>query len=213
MTKRIKLALQKKGRLTDACRQIFEKGGFSCKEADRQLVYRIPEAPIDLLFVRDDDIPALVSNGVCDFGIVGLNVFQETKYEKQEDFNAEIFAPLGIAKCRLAIAVPDNKKLNPLSDLNDLKIATTYPAIVKNFLKEKELNSQIVYLSGSVEIAPQLQLSDVIADIVSSGATLKENNLKEVATILDSEAVLINNKNIDDQAKGIANRLITTFAN
>ena len=213
MTKRIRLALQKKGRLTDACRQIFEKGGLSCKEADRQLVYSIPEAPIDLLFVRDDDIPALVSNGVCDFGIVGLNVFQETKYEKQGNFNAEIFAPLGIAKCRLAIAVPENKKLDTLSDLNNLKIATTYPAIVKNFLKEKELNSQVVYLSGSVEIAPQLQLSDVIADIVSSGETLKENNLKEVVTILDSEAVLINNKNIGDQAKGIANRLITTFVN
>ena len=140
MTKRIKLALQKKGRLTDACRQIFEKGGLSCKEADRQLVYSIPEAPIDLLFVRDDDIPMLVSNGVCDFGIVGLNVYQEIKYEKQGDFDAEIFAPLGIAKCRLAIAVPENKKLDTLSDLNNLKIRLLQEC--KAFLESPEFACQ-----------------------------------------------------------------------
>ena len=211
MTKRIKLAIQKKGRLTDSCRQIFKKCGLSFDEGERQLVYSVPEVPLDLLFVRDDDIPALVSNGTCDFGIVGLNVFQESKYDG--NVNAEVFAPLGIAKCRLSIAVPNAMKFEKLSDLNNLKIATTYPKIVNNFLKENGVNAQVVYLSGSVEIAPNIQLSDIIADIVSSGATLKQNGLKEVLTILDSEAVLINNKNVDQNTKNIANRLVAGFAN
>ena len=208
MTERIRLAIQKKGRLTDSCRKIFEKCGLSFNEGERQLVYSIPEMPIDLLFVRDDDIPALVSKGICDFGIVGLNVFKETKYEENGDFNAEVFAKLGISKCRLSIAVPNTIKFDRLEDLNGLKIATTYPQIVRHFLEKNNLHAQIVRLFGSVEIAPSLQLSDVIADIVSSGATLKQNNLSEVITILNSEAVLINNKEISPAKKEIANRLM-----
>lgn len=208
MTERIRLAIQKKGRLTDSCRKIFEKCGLSFNEGERQLVYSIPEMPIDLLFVRDDDIPALVSKGTCDFGIVGLNVYQETKYEESGDFNAEVFAKLGISKCRLSIAIPNNMKFEKLEDLNDLKIATTYPQIVRHFLEKNNLKANIVRLFGSVEIAPSLQLSDVIADIVSSGATLKQNNLSEVITILNSEAVLINNKDISQAKKDIANRLM-----
>lgn len=208
MSERIRLAIQKKGRLTDSCRKIFEKCGLSFNDGERQLVYSIPEMPIDLLFVRDDDIPALVSKGTCDFGIVGLNVFEETKYEENGDFNAAIFAKLGIAKCRLSIAVPTKLPFNHLTDLNNLKIATTYPRIVKNFLEENNLTAKIVHLCGSVEISPSLHLSDVIADIVSSGATLQQNNLVEVATILNSEAVLINNKDISAEKQEIADRLM-----
>ncbi len=208
MNERIRLAIQKKGRLTDSCRRIFEKCGLSFNEGERQLVYSIPEMPIDLLFVRDDDIPSLVSKGTCDFGIVGLNVFEETKYEENGDFNAAVFAKLGISGCRLSIAVPNKMQFNTLSDLNNLKIATTYPRIVKNFLQQNNINAQIVHLYGSVEISPSLQLADVIADIVSSGATLQQNSLIEVATILNSEAVLINNNDISTEKKKIAERFM-----
>ena len=207
MTERIKLAIQKKGRLTDSCRKIFEQSGLSLNEGERQLVYSIPEMPIDILFVRDDDIPMLVSKGTCDFGIVGLNVFQEVKLS-ENNFKAEIFEKLCISKCRLSIAVPSSIKLDNLEALNGLKIATTYPAIVGNFLKENNLTSEVVRLFGSVEIAPSLGLSDVIADIVSSGATLKQNSLSEVKTILNSEAVLINNKDIGEEKRKIANQFV-----
>ena len=208
MSDRIRLAIQKKGRLTESCRQIFNNSGLSFDEGERELIYTVPEMPIDLLFVRDDDIPALVSQGVCDFGIVGLNVFEETKFGETDNFNAEIFAKLGISKCRLSIAVPKNVRFNTLDDLNNLKIATTYPQIVQNFLRGNGLSAQIVRLNGSVEIAPSLKLSDVIVDIVSSGATLKENNLTEVMPILNSEAVLISNRQISDDKRSIANNLM-----
>ena len=208
MSERIRLAIQKKGRLTESCRKIFEKCGLSFNEGERQLIYPIPEMPIDLLFVRDDDIPSLVSKGTCDFGIVGLNVFEETKYEENGAFNAEVFARLGMAKCRLSIAVPNSMPFEKAEDLNGKKIATTYPRIVKNFLDENNINAEIVRLCGSVEIAPSLKLSDVIADIVSSGATLQQNNLKEVMTILNSEAVLINNTNISQEKREIAERFM-----
>ena len=211
MTERIKLAIQKKGRLTDSCRKIFDQCGLSLNEGERQLVYSIPEMPIDLLFVRDDDIPALVSKGTCDFGIVGLNVFQEIKFTEKGNFNAEIFDKLGISKCRLSIAIPDRMKLDKISDLNNLKIATTYPEIVRNFLIENNLNVEVVRLFGSVEIAPALGLSDIIADLVSTGKTLRENNLSEFWPILNSEAILINNKNINQAKRDIANSLMTRF--
>lgn len=209
MSDRIRLAIQKKGRLTESCRKIFNTSGLSFDDGERQLIYSVPEMPIDLLFVRDDDIPALVSQGICDFGIVGLNVFEETKFGKPNDFNAEIFAKLGISKCRLSLAVPESIRFNQVDDLNNLKIATTYPQIVQNFLNEKGLSAKIIFLNGSVEIAPSLKLSDVIVDIVSSGATLKENNLTEVMPILNSEAVLINNRQISADKRSIANNLMT----
>ena len=209
MSDRIRLAIQKKGRLTESCRRIFTTSGLSFDDGERQLIYSIPEMPIDLLFVRDDDIPALVSQGVCDFGIVGLNVFAETKYGEAENFNAEIFTKLGISKCRLSVAVPKDTRFNSISDLNNLKIATTYPKIVQNFLKERGLSAKIICLNGSVEIAPSLNLSDVIIDIVSSGATLRQNNLTEVLPILNSEAVLINNRQISADKKQIAGELVS----
>ena len=209
MDERIRLAIQKSGRLTESCKKIFEKSGLSLNADDRQLFYAVPEMPIDLLFVRDDDIPSLVSKGTCDFGIVGLDTFEETKYEDSSNFAADIFAHLGIAKCRLAIAAPATMKLDSLQDLSGLKIATTFPYSVKNFLKQNNINAEIVNMSGSVEISPSLKLSDIIADLVSSGATLLQNNLKEVATILESEAVLINNKHISEGKRIIADRLMT----
>ena len=209
MSDRIRLAIQKKGRLTESCRKIFNTSGLSFNDGERQLIYSVPEMPIDLLFVRDDDIPVLVSQGVCDFGIVGLNVFEETKFGKSDGFNAEIFAKLGISRCRLSLAAPESIRFEKVDDLNNLKIATTYPKIVQNFLNEKGLSAKIIFLNGSVEIAPSLRLSDVIVDIVSSGATLKENNLTEVMPILNSEAVLINNRQISADKRSIANNLMT----
>ena len=209
MDERIRLAIQKSGRLTESCKKIFEKSGLSFNADDRQLFYTIPEMPIDLLFVRDDDIPSLVSKGTCDFGIVGLDTFEETKFEENSNFDADIFARLGIAKCRLAIAVPAAMKFDSLQNLNGLKIATSFPYSVKNFLNQNNINAEIVHMSGSVEISPSLKLSDIIADLVSSGTTLLQNNLKEIATILESEAVLINNKRISDSKRAIADRFMT----
>ena len=209
MDERIRLAIQKSGRLTESCIEIFKKCGLSFNADDRQLFYTVPEMPIDLLLVRDDDIPSLVSKGTCDFGIVGLDIFDETKFEEGSNFDADIFARLGLAKCRLAIAAPATMQLDSLQNLNGLKIATTFPYTVKNFLKQNNINAEIVNMSGSVEISPSLKLSDIIADLVSSGATLLQNNLKEVATILESEAVLINNKNISAGKRAIADRLMT----
>ncbi len=208
MTQRIRLAIQKSGRLTEACKKLFENSGLTFNVGDRQLLYNIPEMPIDLLFVRDDDIPILVSKGICDFGIVGLNVFEEKKLEENGDFDAQIFATLGLSQCRLSLAMPVDKKFTSLGDLNGLKIATTYPRIVKNFLTKNNIQAEIVHMLGSVEIAPSLQLSDAIVDIVSSGATLKQNNMKEVMTLLASEAVLIYNKNISNIKKNIAERFM-----
>lgn len=208
MTERIRIALQKKGRLQQSCEQIFKNCGLSYNVGERQLYYSISEMPIDLLFVRDDDIPSLVSQGTCDFGIVGLNTFEEEKYENKDNFNASIFAHLGISKCRLSVAIPEAMNFGSLSDLNGLTIATTYPNIVKNFLKQNNIKASTVLMNGSVEISPSLKLADIIADIVSSGATLKQNNLKEIITILESEAVLINNNNINGEKRDIANRLM-----
>ena len=116
MTERIRIALQKKGRLQQSCEQIFKNCGLSYNVGERQLYYSISEMPVDLLFVRDDDIPSLVSQGTCDFGIVGLNTFKEVKYEDKENFNASIFAKLGISKCRLSIAIPEAMNFENLSD-------------------------------------------------------------------------------------------------
>ena len=206
---RIKIAIQKKGRLADECYKIFEKCGVTFDFSKRQLFHSVKELPIDFLLVRDDDIPNFVSKNICDFGIIGLDVFQENKLS--QNLNTDIYEKLGICKCRLSFASPNELNINNIKEINNLTIATTYPNIVNDFLKKNKINANIVKILGSVEITPSVKIADIIADLVSSGTTLKENNLKEFATILESEAVLIKNNNINNEKTEIINRFLTRF--
>ena len=206
---RIKIAIQKKGRMADSCSKIFEECGFSFDVSDRQLFQSVKELPIDFLLVREGDVPGLVSRYACDFGIVGLDVFEENRL--QYNLDASIHERLGIAKCRLSLAIPNELKINKLEEINNLTIATTYTSIVNDFLKKNNINANVIKLSGSVEIAPNIKIADIIADLVASGNSLRQNNLKEFATILESEAVLIKNNNVDEKKIEIINKLLIRF--
>ncbi|HEV2614238.1 MAG TPA: ATP phosphoribosyltransferase [Gammaproteobacteria bacterium] len=183
---RLRIALQKSGRLNTDSLELLAKCGLKIKPSKNSLLCHVEKFPIDFLFVRDDDIPTLVMDGVCDLGIVGENVLSE-----QLNQNFEVIKKLGFGKCRLSIAFPENKEyVNPAS-LEGLRIATSYPNLLKKYLKNNNINSEILVISGSVEIAPGLNMADAICDLVSSGRTLEENKLKEVDCIIQSQAVLI----------------------
>ncbi|OPZ77222.1 MAG: ATP phosphoribosyltransferase [Alphaproteobacteria bacterium ADurb.Bin438] len=212
MTKetRILIAMQKSGRLSEKSLELFKQSGIVINNGKRQLLYRIPELPIDILFVRDDDIPMLVSEGTCDLGIVGSNVFKEVELSKKdEEFNAAHFFSLGFAKCRLSLAVPEHFDFHSPQSIDGLRIATTYPCILKDFLKKNKLKCEVAVMSGSVEISPHLKISDIICDIVSTGATLVENGMKEAYNIFDSEAIFIRNTKISDEKLKIASKLVS----
>ena len=185
------LAIQKSGRLSEKsitllkdCGILFDNGGtVKLKTVSKNF-------PLTLLFLRDDDIPECIDDEIADAGIVGENIY----LEKQKPLIIE--EKLGFAKCRLSIAIPKNETFNSVLDLNDKKIATTYPNILNRFLKENKIIAVIHEISGSVEIAPGIGLSDAIFDIVSTGSTLLSNGLKEVHTIAASEAVLIKNNRL-----------------
>lgn len=206
---RILIAMQKSGRLAEKSLELFKQSGITINNGKRQLLYRVPELPIDILFVRDDDIPSLVASGTCDLGIVGENVFCEVKLSSKENFNAEPYFSLGFGKCHLSIAVPDKDKFTSAKDLEGKKIATTYPFILKDFLDKNGVKADIAFMSGSVEISPHIKVSDLICDIVSTGATLLENGLKEVLNIFESEAIFIKNTKISKEKILIADRLVS----
>ena len=185
MNGNLKLALQKKGRLTEKSLELLRLCGMDVENYSERLVVSVRNFPLDILFLRDDDIPEYVQDGVADIGIVGENVI----YEKQT--NTPVLEKLGFGRCSLLFAYPENKELKKLEDVNGKTIATTYPKILKDFLKSKNLNAKVIELSGSVEIAPSLGVADLICDIVSTGNTLMMNKLKKSFKVFDSEAVLI----------------------
>lgn len=189
-TERIRIALQKSGRMAAQSCELLQKCGLHINHGKDQLFYRIKELPIDLLLVRDDDIPGFVSNGICDLGIVGENIFAETK-EAMEGFSASVLERLGFAQCRLAIAVPEGNAIREVKDLAGLTIATSYPHLLQKFLKASGITAKTLLMTGSVEVAPRLKIADAICDLVSSGATLAANNLRELTQVLPSEALLI----------------------
>ncbi|MDE2305641.1 MAG: ATP phosphoribosyltransferase, partial [Gammaproteobacteria bacterium] len=191
---RLRIAIQKSGRLTDASLDLLARCGLRYQRAKDQLMGHGENMPLDVLFVRDDDIPDLVQEDVCDLGLVGLNVIEE----KRLAFAAAGIEPLfeqvqrlDFGHCRLAIAVPDGFDYRGPRSLVGRRIATTYPAILGRFLAEHGVDAQVVVLSGSVEIAPRLGRADLICDLVSTGSTLAANHLREVETVLASQAVLI----------------------
>jgi len=206
---RLRLAMQRSGRLSDASFELLSKCGLHISRSRTELFCRIEELPIDLLLVRDDDIPGFVEEGVCDLGIVGENVVEEKRRAASDGFKTGTILPLGYARCRLVLAVQEGRKFDDLSDLKGLRIATTYPASLKAMLGAAKVEAEIVVMNGSVEVAPRLHIADAICDIVQTGATLEANGLKPVHTLLDSQALLIGRKDRLTGGKAeIAERLI-----
>jgi ATP phosphoribosyltransferase len=190
MQETLKIAVQKSGRLYDGSMKLLKECGIEVSNGNNQLRVQAANFPIEVFFLRDDDIPEYVQDAVADIGFVGENVAKESNKE------VEAIEKLGFGKCRLSIAVPKNGTLQTIHDLAGKRIATSYPTILSGFLKEKNITASIHEISGSVEIAPRIGLADAICDLVSSGSTLFTNELKEIETILFSEAVLISNKNL-----------------
>jgi ATP phosphoribosyltransferase len=183
--KTLKIAIQKSGRLNEKSVELLKNCGLNFENYKSSLISPVSNFPLEILFLRDDDIPEYVQDGIADLGIVGENVIQETEVE------VSYLQRLGFGKCSLKIAVPNTYDIKDLSELDGKSIATTYPAILGKFLKEKGINADIRTISGSVEISPGLGLSDAICDLVSTGGTLKSNGLKPFADVMTSEAVLI----------------------
>jgi len=189
---RLRIAIQKSGRLGEPARALLASCGLSWRESRDKLFCYGETLPVDLLLVRDDDIPGLLADGVCDYGIVGRNVLQEFAAERAGEGRPQSkeIRPLGFGGCRLDIAVPDAWEWQGPRQLQGKRIATSYPGLLAQWLAEQQVEASVVMLSGSVEIAPRLGQADVICDLVSSGATLAANQLRPVETIMRSEAVL-----------------------
>ena len=187
---RIRIALQKSGRMAEDSLNLLRNCGLHVAYSRDQLFCRIKELPIDVLLVRDDDIPNFVNSGICDLGIVGENVFTEMKCST-EDFAAVVLEKLGFSQCRLSIAVPDTGNIKAPADLAGKTIATSYPHLLQDYLKQNNVVAKPLVMMGSVEVAPRLKIADAICDIVASGATLAANNLREMTTVLQSQALLI----------------------
>ena len=200
--KKINLAIQKSGRLNKESITLLEKAGIKFDNFKDQLKVDCQNFPLNIYFLRNSDIPRYLSDGVVDIAIIGQNLIQESELNIDEIMN------LNFSRCRVSIAIPLNMKYSGLKDLNNLKIATSYPNTLKKFLSNNNLNCEIHKINGSVEISPNIGLSDAVCDIVSTGNTLYKNNLKEVLTIFDSQAVLCNSNNFDLTKKEILDKLI-----
>jgi ATP phosphoribosyltransferase len=183
--KTLKIAIQKSGRLNEKSVELLKNCGLNFENYKSSLISPVSNFPLEILFLRDDDIPEYVQDGIADLGIVGENVIQETEVK------VSYLQKLGFGKCSLKIAVPNNTGINDVTDLNGKSIATTYPVILKKHLQQLGITADIRTISGSVEISPGLGLADAICDLVSTGGTLKSNGLKPFADVMSSEAVLI----------------------
>jgi ATP phosphoribosyltransferase len=191
---RIKIAVQKSGRLTEHSLDLLERCGLKFTQSKDQLFCFGENMPVDLLLVRDDDIPALVSDDICDLGIVGLNVVQEKRFQLESNGNLAQFDQvfeLDFGHCHLALAAPEDSAYDGTESLQGARIATSYTGILNDFLVRNGVDAEIVFFSGAVEIAPKLGRADFVCDLVSSGSTLAANQLREVATVFESEAVVI----------------------
>lgn len=187
---RLRIAIQKSGRLSEPARALLASCGLAWRESRDRLFCYGESLPIDLLLVRDDDIPGLIADGICDLGVVGRNVLREQALAGEAATLPREWRALGFGGCRLALAVPQEEAWQGPDQLAGRRIATSYPAVLSAWLREQAIDAEVVTLSGSVEIAPRLGKADLICDLVSSGATLAANQLKPVATLLESEAVL-----------------------
>jgi len=198
----LKIAIQTKGRLNDESMVLINEAGIDLELGKRILISQARNFPLEALFLRDDDIPQTVADGVADIGIVGENEVLEKK-EK-----VIIVKRLGFSKCRLSLAIPKSEDYSGMGYFSGKKIATSYPVILREFLAKHQINAEIHVITGSVEIAPGIGLADAIFDIVSSGSTLVSNRLKEVEVVIHSEAVLIANPNLNESKTKILNEMI-----
>ena len=198
----LRIAVQSKGRLFEETMALLQEADIKIPSSKRILLVQSSNFPVEVLFLRDDDIPQSVANGVADLGIVGENEF----VERNED--AEIVKRLGFSKCRLSLAIPKDVDYPGLSWFEGKKIATSYPGILERFMEKNDIKTDIHVITGSVEIAPGISLADAIFDIVSSGSTLVSNRLKEVEVVMKSEALLIGNKNLSEEKKEILSELL-----
>ena len=201
----LRIAIQSKGRLFEDCMDLLKEAGIKLSNAKRTLLIPSSNFPVEVLYLRDDDIPECVANGVADVGIVGLNEFSE----REKD--AKIVKELGFSKCRLSLAIPALIDYPGVEWFNGKTIATSYPNILRRFLDSKGVNASIHVITGSVEISPNIGLGDGIFDIVSSGSTLVSNRLKEVEVVVESQAVLIANNNLDAEKQEILQELMFRF--
>lgn len=201
MTK-LKIAIQKSGRLSEKSLELLKDCGIKLSNGDRKLKTEAQNFPIEVLFLRDDDIPQYVEQGVADIGILGENEVWE------KDKNVNTVDKLGFAKCKLSLAIPKDENYSGISFFNNKKVATSYPKILKKFCDEKGINIEIEEIGGSVEIAPGIGLANAIFDIVSTGSTLIMNGLKEVEVVTESSAVLISNKNLTKEKQQILEKLL-----
>ncbi len=198
----LKLAVQKSGRLHDDSMRLLKECGIGISNGANKLKTEASNFPLQVFFLRDDDIPQYVEDGVADIGIVGENVV----YEKNK--SVDIVEKLGFGSCRLSIAVPRGEAYNSIQSLDGKRIATSYPFLTQQFLTKHKVNAEIHEISGSVEIAPGIGLADAICDLVSSGSTLLTNGLKETETILHSEAVLVRNKKFTIEQQQLLDKLL-----
>lgn len=201
----LRIAVQTKGRLNEQSMQLLRDAGVTIKEEKRKFLMRASDFPVEVLFLRDDDIPQTVSMGAADLGFVGYNEVAERGYE------VDILQKLGFGGCRISLAVPKADKYEGLSYFNGKRIATSYPNVLSKFFEENGIKAEIHTITGSVEIAPAAGLADAIFDIVSSGGTLITNGLVEVEQVLQSEAVLIGTPGLSEEKMAIAHQLMSRF--
>jgi ATP phosphoribosyltransferase len=211
-SKRLKIAVQKKGRLSDDSIALLKAIGIKLQIRDRLLIAHSTNQPIDLLLVRDDDIPGLVMDGVVDMGFIGENELEEKMLERRasdrpSEFNT--LRRLDYGGCRLSIAIPNEMDYQGITSLDNTKVATTYPYLLERYFNDNNINAQAVMLTGSVEVAPRAGVADAICDLVSTGATLEANGLKEQEVIFESKAVLIQKAQaLSDEKQALVNRLL-----
>jgi len=199
---KLKIAIQKSGRLYEDSIKILREAGIDLSNGLNKLRSEAYNFPMEVLFLRDDDIPQYIEDGVADAGIVGENIIYETNKK------LKAVEKLGFGKCRLSIAVPKNTEYKSIKELRGKKIATGYPVILSKYLKKKKVEAKIETVSGSVEIAPSVGLADAVCDLVSSGSTLFANGLKEVETVMKSEAVLVSGTKLNKEKSAVLKKLL-----
>ena len=202
----LRIAVQSKGRLYEDTMSLLAEADIKISASKRTLLVQSTNFPVEVLYLRDDDIPQSVATGVADLGVVGENEYIE------RGGGSDIVSRLGFSKCRLSLAIPKDIDYQGLEWFNNKKIATSYPVILKDFLNKNNINVEIHVITGSVEISPGIGLADAIFDIVSSGSTLVSNNLREVEVVMESEAILIGNKSMDEHKKSVLKEMLFRFS-
>ena len=207
---RLRVAIQKSGRLSEKSLDILKRCGLSFARSKDKLFWYGRDFPVDVLLVRDDDIPRMLLDGVCELGIVGENIAREVMLERSSESSLELLRKLGFGQCRLSVAVPEDMGISSAGALKGMRIATSYPELTRHLLEKQGVSTKIVELSGSVEIAPGLGTADAIADLVSTGTTLRANHLRELEVLYESQAALYGRTNdISEAKRQLMNRLLS----